>query len=140
MKNGNQQVTDNRRKFDRVKSPAPNLIRYKPSNNYFARVRLKGKLFCQTFKTELVSVPKLHLAVTMQLKIESDSPSAMQMMVYLYMRQKTRYMCYMVDGQRLSLLQMTLQTRYRGVTFIAKDVNLRPSLLPDPVRQTVADI
>ena len=38
------------------------------------------------------------------------------MMVYLYMRQKTRYTCYTFDWQQLNPLQMTLQTRYRGVT------------------------
>ena len=58
---------------------------------------------------------------------QCDSPFVVSMIIYLYMRQKTRYMCYIVDVQRLNPLQMTLQPRYRGVTLIDKgDVRTRP--------------
>lgn len=45
-----------------VKIPVANLVRYKPSGVYFARVRIKGKLFRQTLKTTVISVAKLRLA------------------------------------------------------------------------------
>jgi hypothetical protein len=35
---------------DRVKTPYPNLIRYKPSGNYFGRVRVNGKLIRRTLE------------------------------------------------------------------------------------------
>jgi hypothetical protein len=40
-----------------------NLIRYKPSGTYFARVRVKGKLIRKTLKTDVLSVAKLRLAI-----------------------------------------------------------------------------
>jgi hypothetical protein len=46
---------------DWVKTPVSNLVRYKPSGVYFARVRLRGKLFRQTLKTSVISVAKLRL-------------------------------------------------------------------------------
>jgi integrase len=49
-------------KSDWVKAPVANLIRYKSSGAYFARVRVKGKLFRQTLKTDVMSVAKLRLA------------------------------------------------------------------------------
>lgn len=47
---------------DWVKTPVANLVRYKPSGIYFARVRIRGKLFRQTLKTNAISVAKLRLA------------------------------------------------------------------------------
>jgi len=44
------------------KTPYTNLIRYKPSNVYFARFRLKGKLIRRSLKTTTLSVAKLRLA------------------------------------------------------------------------------
>jgi len=47
---------------DWVKTPVANMIRYKPSGIYFARVRIRGKLFRQTLKTDVMSVAKLRLS------------------------------------------------------------------------------
>jgi integrase len=44
-----------------VKTPVANLIRYKPSGIYFARVRIRGKLFRRSLKTDVMSVAKLRL-------------------------------------------------------------------------------
>lgn len=46
---------------DWVKTPVANMIRYKPSGIYFARVRVRGKLFRQSLKTDVMSVAKLRL-------------------------------------------------------------------------------
>lgn len=43
------------------KTQFSNLIRYKPSGTYFARVRVKGKLIRKTLKTDTLSVAKLRL-------------------------------------------------------------------------------
>lgn len=45
-----------------MKTPVANLIRYVSSGTYFARVRIKGKLFRQTLKTDVMSVAKLRLS------------------------------------------------------------------------------
>src|SRR5271169_929819 len=58
-----EQTADNAEsQSDWVKTPVANLIRYKPSGIYFARVRIRGKLFRQTLKTDLMSVAKLRLS------------------------------------------------------------------------------
>jgi integrase len=44
------------------KTPFANLIRYKPSQTYFARLRIKGKLIRRSLKTTTFSVAKLRLA------------------------------------------------------------------------------
>ena len=44
-----------------VSTPVANLVRYKPSGTYFARVRIRGKLFLQSLKTEVMTVAKLRL-------------------------------------------------------------------------------
>ena len=44
-----------------VKTPVANLVRYRPSGIYFARARIRGKLFRQSLKTDLMSVAKLRL-------------------------------------------------------------------------------
>jgi hypothetical protein len=46
---------------DWVKPPVANLVRYKPSGIYFARLRIRGKLFRHSFKTDVLSVAKLRL-------------------------------------------------------------------------------
>src|SRR5712664_2347744 len=38
-----------------------NLIRYKPSKAYFARIRIQGKLIRRSLKTSVLSVAKLRL-------------------------------------------------------------------------------
>jgi len=43
------------------KTPYANLIRYKPSKTYFARIRIGGKLIRQSLKTGVTSVAKLRL-------------------------------------------------------------------------------
>ncbi len=47
---------------DWQKTPYSNLLRYKPSRTYFARIRVKGKLIRRSLKTESLSVAKLRLA------------------------------------------------------------------------------
>ncbi len=61
-----------------VKTPVANLVRYKPSGVFFARVRIGGKLFRQSLKTDVISVAKLRLADFIQDKREEmgdDSPA-----------------------------------------------------------------
>jgi len=57
-----QRTADNAdNESDWVKTPVANLIRYKPSGIFFARVRIRGKLFRQTLQTNVMSVAKLRL-------------------------------------------------------------------------------
>jgi hypothetical protein len=44
-----------------VRTSVANLVRYKPSGTYFARVRIRGKLFLHTMKTDVMSVARLRL-------------------------------------------------------------------------------
>jgi hypothetical protein len=39
-----------------------NLVRYKPSKAYFARIRISGKFIRRTLKTNVLSLAKLRLA------------------------------------------------------------------------------
>ena len=59
--NSNDQTADTTSQTDWVKTPVANLVRYKPSGIYFARARIRGKLFRQSLKTDLMSVAKLRL-------------------------------------------------------------------------------
>jgi len=43
------------------KTPVPNLVRYVPSGNLFARVRVKGKLIRRSLQTKSLSVARLRL-------------------------------------------------------------------------------
>jgi hypothetical protein len=43
------------------KTPYANLVRYKPSKKYFARLRVNGKLIRRGLKTNVLSVAKLRL-------------------------------------------------------------------------------
>ena len=43
------------------KTPYANLVRYKPSKTYFARIRIGGKLIRKSLKTHVLSVAKLRL-------------------------------------------------------------------------------
>lgn len=56
-----QTALDSETQSDWVKTPVANLVRYKPSGIYFARVRIRGKLFRQALKTDVMSVAKLRL-------------------------------------------------------------------------------
>ena len=49
-----------------VKTPYPNLICYKPSGNYFGRVRVNGKLIRRSLETHVLSVAKLKLSDFLQ--------------------------------------------------------------------------
>jgi len=44
------------------KTPYANLIRYKPSQVYFARIRVRGKLIRRSLKTNVITVAKMRLA------------------------------------------------------------------------------
>lgn len=44
-----------------VKTPVANLVRYKSSGIYFARLCIRGKLFRHSLKTDVISVAKLRL-------------------------------------------------------------------------------
>ncbi|MGZ5507422.1 MAG: hypothetical protein ACXWIU_04185 [Limisphaerales bacterium] len=48
--------------MDRVKTQYANLIRYKPSGKYYARIKVNGKIFKKTLKTAAISVAKIRLA------------------------------------------------------------------------------
>jgi hypothetical protein len=54
-----------------VKTSIANLVRYKPSGIYFARVRVAGKLIRQSLKTDVFSVAKIRLANVVQEKRKS---------------------------------------------------------------------
>ena len=49
-----------------VKTPYPNLIRYKPSGTYFGRVRVNGKLIRRSLDTHVLTVAKLKLSDFLQ--------------------------------------------------------------------------
>src|SRR5208283_1239780 len=51
---------------DWVKTPYPNLIRYKPSGTYFGRVRVNGKLIRRSLETHALTVAKLKLSDFLQ--------------------------------------------------------------------------
>ena len=53
--------SDSGSESDWQKTAYTNLIRYKPSGVYFARFRVKGKLFRRSLKTDSISVAKLRL-------------------------------------------------------------------------------
>ncbi len=44
-----------------TKTPFANLVRYKPSQKYFARIRVQGKLIRRSLKTTSLTVAKLRL-------------------------------------------------------------------------------
>ena len=54
--------SDSGSESDWQKTAYTNLIRYKPSGVYFARFRVKGKLFRRSLKTDHITVAKLRLA------------------------------------------------------------------------------
>src|SRR5207249_11767183 len=56
-----QETADAVSQSDWVKTPVANLLRYKPSGIYFARVRIRGKLFRHSLKTDVITVAKLRL-------------------------------------------------------------------------------
>jgi hypothetical protein len=51
---------------DWLKTPYPNLIRYRPSGTYFGRVRVNGKLIRRSLETHVLSVAKVKLSDFLQ--------------------------------------------------------------------------
>jgi integrase len=49
-----------------VKTPYPNLLRYKPSGTYFGRVRVNGKLIRRSLETHVLTVAKIKLSDFLQ--------------------------------------------------------------------------
>jgi len=54
------------RRVEWVKTSYPNLIHYKPSGNYFGRVRVNGKLIRRSLETHVLTVAKLKLSDFLQ--------------------------------------------------------------------------
>src|SRR5438309_5201746 len=85
--------------FDWVKTPYPNLIRYKPSGNYFGRVRVNGKLIRHSLKTHVLSVAKLKLSDFLQdhrrLAINKGEPVKGEVIIEMFKKE-------IEDGDRKS--------------------------------------
>lgn len=60
--NGSPEQAKPGKESDWTKTPYANLLRYEPSQVYFARLRVKGKLIRRSLKTTALSVAKLCLA------------------------------------------------------------------------------
>jgi hypothetical protein len=45
------------------KTPVANLVRHVQSGNYYARIRVRGKLIWKSLKTDRISVAKLRLEI-----------------------------------------------------------------------------
>jgi hypothetical protein len=57
MKTNSSENTDQRWQ----KTPVANLVRHVQSGNYYARIRVRGKLIWKSLATDRISVAKLHL-------------------------------------------------------------------------------
>jgi integrase len=68
MKTTLPSLTERKSKADAdwLKTPYPNLIRYKPSGTYFGRVRVNGKLIRRSLETHVLSVAKVKLSDFLQ--------------------------------------------------------------------------
>jgi integrase len=66
MKSNVPSPTKSKADVEWVKTPYPNLIRYKPSGNYFGRVRVNGKLIRRSLETHVLTVAKLKLSDFLQ--------------------------------------------------------------------------
>jgi hypothetical protein len=68
MKTTLPSLTERRPKTDAdwLKTPYPNLIRYRPSGTYFGRVRVNGKLIRRSLETHVLSVAKVKLSDFLQ--------------------------------------------------------------------------
>ena len=62
MKTTSPLQTKRKADADWVKTPYPNLLRYKPSGTYFGRVRVNGKLIRRSLDTHVLTVAKLKLS------------------------------------------------------------------------------
>jgi integrase len=76
---------------DWVKTPYPNLLRYKPSGNYFGRVRVNGKLIRRSLETHVLSVAKLKLSDFLQdhrrLAINKGEPVKGEVIIGMFKRE-----------------------------------------------------
>jgi hypothetical protein len=61
MKTKNPDQKADKKPSDWTKTSTANLVRYKPSGIYFARVRIRGKLFRASLSAEVILVAKLRL-------------------------------------------------------------------------------
>ena len=66
MKTTSPSPTERKTDVAWVKTPYPNLIRYKPSGTYFGRVRVNGKLIRRSLETHVLTVAKLKLSDFLQ--------------------------------------------------------------------------
>ncbi|MGH7977582.1 MAG: hypothetical protein ACREC8_13100, partial [Limisphaerales bacterium] len=66
MKLTSPQQTKRKSNVAWVKTPYPNLIRYKPSGTYFGRVRVNGKLIRRSLETHVLTVARLKLSDFLQ--------------------------------------------------------------------------
>jgi integrase len=68
MKTTLPSLTERKSKADAdwLKTPYPNLIRYRPSGTYFGRVRVNGKLIRRSLETHMLSVAKVKLSDFLQ--------------------------------------------------------------------------
>jgi integrase len=66
MKSNVPSPTKSKADVEWAKTPYPNLIRYKPSGNYFGRVRVNGKLIRRSLETHVLTVAKLKLSDFLQ--------------------------------------------------------------------------
>jgi hypothetical protein len=66
MKSNVPSPTKSKADVEWVKTPYPNLIRYKPSGNYFGRVRVNGKLIRRSLEMHVLTVAKLKLSDFLQ--------------------------------------------------------------------------
>ena len=68
MKTTLPSLTERKSKADAdwLKTPYPNLIRYRPSGTYFGRVRVNGKLIRRSLETHVLSVAKVKLSDFLQ--------------------------------------------------------------------------
>ena len=78
MKTTLPSLTERKSKADAdwLKTPYPNLIRYRPSGTYFGRVRVNGKLIRRSVKTHVLSVAKVTLTSATQPYVGSGKHDA----------------------------------------------------------------
>ncbi len=85
---------------DWVKTPVANMIRYKPSGIYFARVRVRGKLFRHSLKTDVMSVAKLRLSDFVKEKQEEMGDDAAARSGKMTMADAVAIFRQRLDGQQ----------------------------------------
>jgi hypothetical protein len=66
MKSNRSSPAKRKADIEWVKTPYPHLICYKPSGNYFGRIRVNGKLIRRSLETHVLTVAKLKLSDFLQ--------------------------------------------------------------------------